>query len=108
MSFELKEAEISDVDEIGAVLDKAHANDPLVSQLMTSVDAKGRAAFWAGCLRGDFSKPGEKLFKMVESSTGYVRHFFQHSQIIRPLSLVYPHIFHRTWTSYVNLTSLET
>jgi hypothetical protein len=72
MSFELKEAEISDVGEIGAVLDKAHANDALISQLMPLVDDKGRAGFWAGWLRGDFSKPGEKLFKMVESSSGYV------------------------------------
>lgn len=72
MSFELKEAELSDVDEIGAILDKVYAKDPLISQLMPLVDAERRAAFWAGWLRGDFSKPGEKLFKMVEVSSEYV------------------------------------
>lgn len=72
MSFELREAELVDVEEIGAILDKAHVKDPLVSQLMASVDDKAKFAFWAGWLRGDFSKPGEKLFKMVELSSGYV------------------------------------
>jgi len=72
MSFELNEAELSDVDEIGAILDKVYAKDPLISQLMPLVDAERRAAFWAGWLRGDFSKPGEKLFKMVEVSSEYV------------------------------------
>jgi hypothetical protein len=72
MSFELKEAELSDVDEIGVILDKVYAENPLISQLMPLVDADTRAAFWAGWLRGDFPKPGETLFKMVEVSSGYV------------------------------------
>jgi hypothetical protein len=70
MSFELKEAELPDIDEIGAILDKVYAKDPLISQFMPLVDAERRAAFWAGWLRGEFSKPGEILFKMVEVSSG--------------------------------------
>ena len=47
MSFELKEAGISDFGEIGEILDKAHANNALVSDVMPLVDAKGRTTFWA-------------------------------------------------------------
>lgn len=83
MSYELKEAQLSDVDEMGAILDKVYAKDPLISQLMPLVDAERRAAFWAGWLRGDFSKPGEKLFKMVEVSSGYVHLSFKYPRGIQ-------------------------
>jgi hypothetical protein len=81
MSFELKEAVFADLGEIGAVLDKAHAEDSLISQLMPLVDRPGRAAFWAGWLRADFSKPGEKMFKIVEGNSGYI-HLFNISNLL--------------------------
>ena len=70
MFFDLKEANLSDIDEIAEVLDQTYTDEPIISQLMPSVDTKDRVAFWAGWFRADFSKPGEKMFKMVESDTG--------------------------------------
>jgi hypothetical protein len=87
MSFELKEAELSDVGEIGAILDEVYAKEPIISQLMPLVDAESRAAFWAGWLRGDFSKPGEKVFKMVEASSGYVHLSFNYASMVSCLSI---------------------
>jgi hypothetical protein len=87
MSFELKEAQLSDVDEIGAILDKVYAKDPLISQLIPLVDTEKRAGFWAGWLRGDLLKPGEKLFKMVEVSSGYVRLLFHYVSVVSYLSI---------------------
>jgi len=70
MTFDLKEANLSDMDELAEVLDKTYVKDPIISQLMPSVETKDRVAFWAGWLRADFPKPGEKMFKMVESDSG--------------------------------------
>ena len=70
MSFNLEEANVSNINELAEVLDKTYADDPIVSQLMPLVDTKDRVAFWSGWFRADFSKPGEKMFKMVESDTG--------------------------------------
>ena len=95
MSFELKEAELSDVDEIGAILDNVYAKDPLISQLMPLVDAERRAAFWAGWLQGDFSKPGETLFKMVEVSSGYVHLCFNNPSMVSCLSIYGSNFFRK-------------
>jgi hypothetical protein len=96
MSFELEEAQLSDVDEIGAILDKVYTKDPLISQLMTLVDAERRAAFWAEWLGGDFSKPDEKLFKMVEVSSGYVRPLFHYASMVSCLSVYGFNLFRKT------------
>lgn len=72
MSLDLKEAGLSDINELAEIIDKAYAEDALLPQLLPSVHTNGRCAFWAGWLRGDFSKPGEKLFKIVQSSFGFV------------------------------------
>ena len=70
MSFDLKEANLSDIEELAEVLDKTYADEPIISQLMPSVDTTDRVEFWAGWFRNDFSKPGEKMFKMVEAESG--------------------------------------
>ncbi|KAE9363739.1 hypothetical protein N431DRAFT_564342 [Stipitochalara longipes BDJ] len=77
MSFDLKEANFSDIDELAEVLDKTYTDDPIVSQLMPTVATEDRVTFWAGWLRGDFSKPGEKMFKMVESDSGKIVAFLK-------------------------------
>ncbi len=54
---------------------------------MPLVDAERRAAFWAGWLRGDSSKPGEKLLKMVEVCSGYVHLTFNYPSMVSCLSI---------------------
>jgi hypothetical protein len=100
MSFELKEAELSDIDEIGAILDKVYAKDPLISQLVPLVDAERSAAFWAGWLQGDFPKQGEKLFKMVEASSGYVYLSFNCPSMVSCL-LIYGFNFFRKIVAFL-------
>ncbi|KAN0104726.1 Acyl-CoA N-acyltransferase [Hyaloscypha variabilis] len=77
MSFDLKEASLSDIEELAEVLDKTYADEPIISQLMPSVDTKDRVEFWAGWFRNDFSKPGEKMFKMVEAESGKIVAFLK-------------------------------
>ncbi|PMD47624.1 hypothetical protein L207DRAFT_628242 [Hyaloscypha variabilis F] len=77
MSFDLKEANLSDIEELAEVLDKTYADEPIISQLMPSVDTKDRVEFWAGWFRNDFSKPGEKMFKMVEAESGKIVAFLK-------------------------------
>ena len=72
MDFELKEAGSSDLEELGAVLGKAYEQDPILTQLMPGVDQATQDAFWTVWLREDLKKPGENLFKIVDTSAGYV------------------------------------
>lgn len=70
MTFELNEAGTPDLGELGAVLGKAYERDPILTQLMPRVDQSTQDAFWTAWLREDLKKPGEKLFKVVDTNTG--------------------------------------
>ncbi|KUJ06244.1 uncharacterized protein LY89DRAFT_790642 [Mollisia scopiformis] len=72
MTFELEEAGTPDLEELGVVLGKAYINDPILSQLMPGVDQAIQDNFWTAWLRGDHKKPGEKLFKIVDTDTGKI------------------------------------
>lgn len=85
MSLELRQAEYSDIDEVAAVLDGAFVDDPIVPQLLPAVEVKERVAFWAAWLRGDFYKPGEKIFTIVDTSSGYDIHSYSLPESVLPL-----------------------
>jgi len=70
MPFKLEIAGGSDVDELGEVLRAAFKNEHILKQLMPNTPVQAQNAFWAGFIRSDFGKPGEKVYKITESDSG--------------------------------------
>lgn len=70
MTFELHEASTLDFEELGTLLSKAYKYDPILAQLMPEVDQATQDASWTAYLRGDSKKPGDKIFKIVDTSNG--------------------------------------
>lgn len=70
MEFLLQQATAADTHECGVVLEKSFLKDPLIPQLLANVKPEDRIAFWAAFLLDEIDKPGEKLWKIVENSSG--------------------------------------
>jgi len=71
MAFRLQLADASDIDEISSVLDRAWTEDPVLKHLMPSVPAQARMKFWGDYMRHALNLPGERLYKIVETDSGY-------------------------------------
>lgn len=72
MSLEFLDASVSDADELAAVMSKAYADEPTMSQLMPASTPPGALdAYWAGWLKTDMVKGGEEMIKVVNTETGY-------------------------------------
>lgn len=72
MLLEFLEATVSDANQLAAVMSKAYADEPIISQLMpASSPPDALDSYWAGWLQVDMPKGGEEMIKVIDTATGY-------------------------------------